>query len=169
MDRAWAYLERLTSFSHRGSATAGEAAAGQLTRDWLALMGYHVTIQPFATPRDTLYSGPAVVAGGFLFAALAGRWYPWIGLLLCALLLIPLVGEMLGSSRIDLDLLLPRYPSQNVVARSPAGSAAPQRRLVISAHVDTQRASYLFHPAFVPYLQAYFAFVYATLLCVPAA
>jgi hypothetical protein len=130
-------------------------------------MGYTVIMQPFAAPRDTLYLGPAAVAGGFLCAALAGRWHPWLGLLLCTLLLIPLAGEMLGSSRVDLDRLLPRYPSRNVVARAPAEAATAPRRLVISAHIDTQRASYLFHPAFVPYLRLYFDFVYATLLFVP--
>jgi acetylornithine deacetylase/succinyl-diaminopimelate desuccinylase-like protein len=170
MERAWEYLQRLVRFPHRGSGTQQEAAAATAITGWLTGMGYGVRSQPFRTPRDTLYLGPAAVAAGFLAAAWVGAGRPWAGLLLCLLLLLPLVGEMLGSSRVDLDLLLPRFPSQNVIARRPApGGEPPRRTLVISAHYDTQRASYLFHPVFAPHLQAYFYWVYATLLGVPGA
>jgi hypothetical protein len=158
-------LKRLTRHPHRGTATAEEAAAAGEIRQWLSDMGYACEIQAFATPRDTLYLGPSAVMAGFLVAAAVGRYRPWAGLLLALALLVPLAGEMLGSLRVDLDLLLPRYRSQNVVARS--GSAGGRRTLVVSGHYDTQRASLLFHPQVAPWIQPYFYLVYGSLLSVP--
>lgn len=166
METAWEYLQRLCRHPHRGSATEGEAAAARDLRRWLEEMGYSVELQPFRAPRDTLYLGPFTVMVGSLIAARLGESLPWAALLLCGVLLIPMVGEMLGS-RVDFDLLLPRYPSQNVVARLPRQGSARQT-VVVCAHYDTQRASYLFHPALAPYLQRYFYLVYASLLAIPA-
>lgn len=166
MDRAWHYLQGLCRHQHRGSATPQEAAAATEISQWLHAMGYQVETERFRAPRDTLYLGPALVAGAFVVAAVIGVAYPWAGLLLCTLFLIPLLGEMLGSTRIDFDLILPRYPSQNLVIRR-AAQGARARTLVISAHYDTQRASYLFHPAFSRWLQPFFYLVYAGLILVP--
>lgn len=166
MDRARDFLLRLCQHPHRGSATPQEARAATEMAGWLHSMGYKVQTECFRAPRDTLYLGPAVVSGAFVVAAALGVTYPWAGLLLCALFLVPLLGEMLGSSRIDFDLLLPRYPSQNLVVRRSAATGRT-RTLVISAHYDTQRASYLFHPAFKPWIQPFFYLVYASLISVP--
>lgn len=166
MSRAWHYLERLSRHAHRGSATAAEAAAAADLRRWLEELGYRVQEQPFRAPRDTLYLGPAAVMVAFLEAAVFGLWFPGLALLGAALFLGPMVGEMLGS-RLDFDRLLPLYASQNVVARRP-GAGDARQTLVISAHYDTQRASYLFHPRFAPWLQPYFNMVYASLMLIPA-
>jgi hypothetical protein len=161
LSSAWDYLQKLCDHPHRGSATAAEAAAAADLRQYLAAMGYPVTTQSFAAPRDTLYLGPSFVCVGFLTAAAIASFSPALGLLLCSLCLMPLVGEMLGGP-VDFDLLLPRYPSQNVWARlAPAGER--KQTIVLSAHYDTQRASWLFHPRFRPFLQGYFYLVYGTL------
>jgi len=162
MQRAWRYLERLSKHPHRGTATAGEAAAAAEMKVWLEALGYRVETQEFRTPRDTLYLGPAVVLGGFAIAALLGRTWPWLGLILCVGLLVPMVGELLGSSSVDFNRLLPTHKSRNLVARRHADGTA-RRRLVISAHYDTQRASLLFHPSVAPHLQRYFTTVYGLL------
>lgn len=167
MEMAWEYLQRLCRHPHRGSATAGEAAAAADLRRGLEQMGYGVQVQPFRSPRDTLYLGPCAVMAGFLAAARVGSAWPWAGLLLCLLLMAPMVGELLGS-RLDFDLILPRYPSQNLIARLPGSGGGARRTVVVSAHYDTQRASYLFHPSVAPYLREYFYLVYAGLLAVPA-
>ncbi|HYF91216.1 MAG TPA: M28 family peptidase [Symbiobacteriaceae bacterium] len=163
---AWEYLERITHHPHRGTATDGEAAAAVEIKDWLEDLGYRVETQEFRTPRDTLYLGPSVVLAGFAVAAWLGRQWPWVSLILCFLLLVPMVGELLGSSRFDFDLVLPTYRSRNLVARRPR-TGAVRRRIILSAHYDTQRASLLFHPKVAPHLQTYFTFVYALLALVP--
>lgn len=166
--RAWRYLEELCRLPHRASASEAEAAAADRIASWLSALGYAVEVQPFRAPRDTLYAGPVIVLGGLLAAAFWGLiWQPWIGLVGCALVISPLVGEMLGA-RCDMDLLLPLFPSRNVVAR-PQQIPDPHRpTVVISAHYDTQRASWLFHPAFARLLQGYFYVVYISLVLVPA-
>ncbi|HWI62631.1 MAG TPA: M28 family peptidase [Symbiobacteriaceae bacterium] len=164
--KSWRYLEGLSDLAHRGTGTAGEAAAAERIGTWLKKLGYAVEVQQFRTPRDTLYLGPSVVLAGFAAAAILGRRWPLLGVLLCVLLLIPMVGELLGSSRFDFDLVLPTYRSQNVVAR-PARTDGRKRRLIISAHYDTQRASMLFHPKVAPHLQLYFTTVYGLLALAP--
>lgn len=168
MGYAWEYLQRLAAFPHRGSATPEEASAAEAAREWFAGMGYQVEVQPFRTPKDTLYLGPAAVSLGLLVGALVGWKLPWLGLIICALALAPLVGEMLYIGGLDLDWLLPRYPSQNVIARKPAQPGAPGRRtVVISGHYDTQRATLLFHPKVVRWLQPYFYVVYGVVAALP--
>lgn len=163
---AWEYLVRLVRRQHRGTATESEGAAAAEMKGWLEALGYRVETQEFRTPRDTIYLGPSVVLAGFIAAALIGRTWPWAGLILCVLLLAPMVGELLGSNRLDFNLLLPTYRSRNLLARRPA-SGSVRRRLVISAHYDTQRASLLFHPRVAPHLQLYFTAVYGLLAAVP--
>ncbi len=178
---AWRYLRGLCELPHRGSATPHEAAAARQIQAWLTELGYQAELQPFRAPRDTLYLGPACVLGGIAVAlATAWRW-PLAGLTLAVLLVAPLLGELLGHPHLDLDRLLPRYPSCNVVAKRPAaagrpgslpaarpGDAPPPRTgerptVVIVAHYDTQRASYLFHPRVLPWTQAYFYMAYGGL------
>lgn len=81
-----------------------------------------------------------------------------------------LVGEASGSLGLDFDLVLPKVESRNVVARvsprpGPAGRRARRgaRTLVLMAHHDTQRASWLFAPWLLPRLPLLFGFVYLAL------
>jgi len=160
------YLVQLCQHKHRASASPAEGEAAKDLSTWLTGLGYRVSVNSFLAPRDTIYLGSAMILVGFVSAAgVAGAFSPAAGLLLCLILLVPLVGEMLGSSRFDFDLILPRYPSRNIVAR--LGSKDAAQRLVISAHYDTQRASLLFHPKFVTKLQGYFYLIYAGLLLIP--
>lgn len=162
MVRAWSYLERLSRYPHRGVGSQEEAAAAQEAAGWFRQLGYQVEVQPFRAPRDTLYLGPSAIMAGFLAAgALAVWWEPWAGLPLCLLLLLPLVGEMMGK-RFDLDLYLRRFPSQNVVARAPE-RGDERMTVVLTAHIDTQRATWLFHPRIAPYIQSYFNLAYGSL------
>ena len=68
MERAWSYLDKLSRYPHRGVGTKEEAAAAAEAAQWLKDLGYHVDIQPFQAPRDTLYLGPVVLMLAFLVA-----------------------------------------------------------------------------------------------------
>lgn len=162
MERAWHYLERLSRYPHRGVGTREEAAAAAEAADWMRTMGYQVEEQPFAAPRDTLYLGPATIMAGLLIAASVCLWWqPWIALVLSLLLLRPLVGEMAGKGP-DLDVYLRKVGSQNVIARSQE-RGDEVITLVISGHLDTQHATWLFHPRFAPYIPAYFNVAYGSI------
>ncbi len=165
MERAWGYLERLSRYPHRGVGTPEEAAAAGEAAGWLRDLGYEVEVQPFRAPRDTLYLGPVVIMVGLMAGGFVGTWVPWLGLALCLMILAPLVGEMMGG-RLDLDLLLRKVSSQNVVARS-APQGDERITLVISGHLDTQHATWLFHPRFVRYIQPYFNLVYGSIILIP--
>ncbi|MFZ5816318.1 MAG: M28 family metallopeptidase [Bacillota bacterium] len=168
MERAWSFLERVCRYPHRGVGTPEEGAAAREAAAWLEAMGYAVEIQPFRAPRDTLYLGPAVLMTGFLGAAGLGfLGLPWLGLGLTLLLLVPLVGEMRGRGP-DLDLYLPKVRSQNVIARAPE-RGDEQITLVISGHIDTQHATWLFHPRMVRHIPAYLNAAYGALALMPAA
>ncbi|OUN01261.1 MAG: hypothetical protein BAA04_08130 [Firmicutes bacterium ZCTH02-B6] len=161
---AWKYLEGLCRLGPRGSATEGERQAAQWIAARLEELGYEVEIQPFMAPRHTLYAGPAAVMAGVLAARWLAAWSEPFAAGVMILLLVPLVGEMLGS-RVNFDLILPKRPSQNVVARLPGtGTGKP---VVITAHYDTQRGSWLFAPGFRPWLRPFFVSVYAALALVP--
>ncbi|MFS8641245.1 MAG: M28 family peptidase [Symbiobacteriaceae bacterium] len=162
MSSAWTYLERLTRYPHRAVGSREEAAAAEEAAGWLREMGYSVEIQRFRAPRDTLYIGPAVIMAGYLVAgAVAAWWQPWVGLLLAVLLLIPLVGEMAGKGP-DLDVYTPKVTSQNVIARAPV-RGGERLTIVVSGHLDTQHATWLFHPRMAPHVQTYLNFAYASL------
>ncbi|MFS8665395.1 MAG: M28 family peptidase [Limnochordales bacterium] len=183
---AWHYLESLCRLGPRGSGTDGERRAAAWLSEQLAALGYAVEIQPFRCPRHTLYLGPAAVIAGVLMARALAGWSPPLGLALMILMLVPLVGEMLGA-RLNFDLLLPKGPSQNVVAQlkpgapvaAPPGGASPTApsaagegpsagtTVVIAAHYDTQRGTWLFAPAFRPWLRPFFVTVYAALALAP--
>ena len=122
----WDDLVALCRLPHRGTATAEEARAARWLAARLAEIGYEVDVQPFTAPRHTLYLGPGLI--GLALAALGmlgARWQGPAGALgllaaAAALALLPLVGELVlwpRGSRLSLALLVPRGPSQNVVAR----------------------------------------------------
>lgn len=158
---AWKYLEQLARIGPRGSGSEGERAAAEWLRQQLEQLGYEVEVQPFRSPRHTLYLGPAMVIAVVLVALVLSPHAPAPAALLAAAAFVPLVGELLGA-RVNFDLILPKSPSQNVIARPPAaGDAAPD--VVISAHYDTQWGSWLFAPAFRPYLRPFFLVAYCTL------
>lgn len=170
MLKAWQYLQALSTLPPRGSATMGERRAAAWLSDRLREMGYDVEKQTFRSPIYTLYLGPLCVIVGLLAATwFLGQW-PMVAALVGALLLVPLVGEMLGS-KVNMNYFpLPRRRSQNVVAHRHRneGQDGPEaggsrQQVVIVAHYDTQWGSWLFHPRFRPFLRPFFYVVYGGL------
>lgn len=145
--------------AHRGMGTANE----RLTAEWLVARlrgsGYQVAEQMFRTTRDNLYLLPVQLfacATAAVLLALAS--WPWLGALLLAYGIAMLLAETSGYA-IDLTLM-PRFPSQNVLTEL----ADPNGRTVfVTAHYDTQRGSFLFHPRFVDRLPLFFSALYASL------
>jgi hypothetical protein len=118
-------------------------------------------VEPLRTPLATLYDGATATATLLALACLIGKA---AGLLLAVLALVPLAGEVLGRSW-NLDLFPSRRGfSQNVVAL--AHDAAP--RLLLAAHLDSQRATALFHPRLRDHLKAVFSATNALLAAILA-
>ncbi|MDI3298294.1 MAG: M28 family peptidase [Bacillota bacterium] len=171
---AWEYLQGLMRFPHRGSASDQEALAARWIADRLRPLGYRVAEEPFVGSADTLHAGTsrlglALAAAGWLALAPRGRWPAVLALLLALAALALLLGEELGHGRINMSLVLRGRRSQNVVAVLPATGAADRAgplRLVVSAHYDTQKGSWLFHPRFRPWLPLWFGLAYAAMAAI---
>ena len=155
------YLHELAAVApHRGSATAQERKAAAWITERLRAMGYTVTEQSFQTTRDNLYLIPvqvfslAIAAGGL---SLAG--HKWRPAALLAYGLAVLLAEVSGYP-VDLSVM-PRFPSQNVYTEPQRAGAAA---IFVTAHYDTQRGSFLFHPRLLPHLAWFFRLCYAGLL-----
>lgn len=162
MSKAWSYLEQMTRYPHRGVGSKEEAACAEEAAGWFRKMGHKVEVQEFKAPRDTLYIGPAFIMFGYLLAAaIAWLGQPWFGLVLSVLLLIPLLGEMAGKD-LDLDVFVPKVTSRNVIARAREQGKV-KMTVVISGHLDTQHATWLFHPRFAPYIKTYLNVAYGSL------
>lgn len=166
---AWHYLEKLSALPQRGSASPAEATAARLITTELRQLGLSVVHQHFRSPCKTLYYGPPIVMAICIFAALGlGAEHPLLGLALIALSLIPLLGELLGWP-LNLDAVLPKHRSQNVVATVAAPEEPPENQVhvYVTAHFDTQFGSWLFAPFFRPYLQPFFTVSYIALALLP--
>ncbi|MDI3318108.1 MAG: M28 family peptidase [Bacillota bacterium] len=167
---AWGYLEGLMRFPHRGSASDQEARAAAWIAERLGALGYEVAVERFPGSADTLHAGTsrlglALAAAGWLALLPWGRWPALLALLLALAALALLLGEETGHPRWNMARVLPPAPSQNVVARRPGGAL----RLVVSAHYDTQKGSWLFHPRFRPWLPLWFGLAYLSMAGVLAA
>lgn len=162
------YLERLCSLPHRGSGTRYEhEAAGMINRELIGL-GYKTVMQEFKSPPGTLYvlslevGIPLIVLGLATLVTQAVSAYI-IELIGCLLLFVPLLIET-GGYGIETNIL-PKRKSYNVFTE-PEGNDKP--RVVIAAHYDTQKGSFLFAPGFVDHLQMFYNVNYIGLALIPA-
>ena len=136
-------------------------------------MGYRVQVQPFVAPTATLYQGPPLVGLVVAAAGAAALWLDaaWARILAAfvALMAVALLLEEARLARPAFDWILPRRPSQNVIAQMPEGGAAgdggsrPRPVVLVVAHYDTQRGSWLFAPWFRPVLPLFFKAAYGAM------
>lgn len=151
------FLRELCAFPHRGSATKEERKAASLIRGKLEEFGYKVIVQEFHATRDNFYLLPvqvlflAIVAGLLsLFSSLS-----WLSLLLLVYGLALLFMEVSGF---DIDLtVMPRFKSQNIYTLP---DKLPSKLVIVSAHYDTQRGSFIFHPSFIDRIPLLFGVSY---------
>lgn len=152
--------------------TEGAEEGARRIRALLEEEGLEVFEDTFRAPRHTLYDGPSLIALILLALAAAAYFGPPTfavpSAFFMALALIPLVGELLAEG-VNLDLFLPKTSARSIGA-AVAGKGAGE--VVLVAHMDTQWASFLFAPAFIPFTRLYFILAYIGffgLLCVSAA
>lgn len=168
----WGYLEAITRWPHRGSTTPFEREAASWLMQTLRGMGYAAEEQPVRAPAATLYAGPPLVALVVAISAAStlldvAAWARVVALVAAVVAVWILLVEA-NLSAPALDALLPLRASQNVIAtrpadprRAPASGRTPV--VVVVAHYDTQRGTWLFAPAFRPFLPAFFKAAYASL------
>jgi hypothetical protein len=152
--------------AHRGMGTANERVAAQWLAAKLRAAGYEVAEQPFRTTRDNLYLLPlqvfvcAIAAIGLALSDAPS----WLVVAILAYGIAMLLAEASGHA-VDLTPM-PRFASQNVLT-GPMRRA--DRTVFVTAHYDTQRGSFLFHPKFVDRLPLFFNVCYGSLFVAIAA
>ena len=161
--RALAHVKTITALSPgRGSATAAEARAADYVRCQLAGLGISDTrLQAFRGLRSIWLF--LAVAYGFALIGHAAFWMLRVPLGDRMALIVSILAFSFGGTLIvrkmsfrdyPLRSSLPHGPSQNVVAVIPA-RAETHCKVVLTAHLDSQRAVWLF--ASDPLLLFYFA------------
>src|SRR5262245_4867917 len=136
--RAYGWIKTLSESAERFAGTTLERGVAEKVGEWVRGLGGHdVGLEPVASaPRS-----------GFVLALHAGVTLLglWWGHFLGAVLTVVSLWSFRSHLRRQVQKLsrfLPQPESVNVVGRF--GAAAPRRRVVLSAHIDSAQAGFLF-------------------------
>jgi len=150
----------------RPATSAAESQAADYIREVYESRGLDADVQPFDSPRTyswayVLYHlltiGAAIASGWFLLPALV------LGLVSAVLLRLDL------DTRWGLSAIMPKRPSQNVIARHEPKVGRGERvaKVVLVAHYDSARASLAFSPGMVKSFSATFGLMKVCTYAVP--
>jgi hypothetical protein len=134
----------------RPATTDAEASAADYIEDVFAARGLDVQRQEFDAPRTD--SWPIVICSALTLAAiLLVRWKPLAGAALAVTAAV--LAWLERDARPGLSRVLPKGPSQNIIARHVPRARRGDRlkRVVIVAHYDTAKPSLLSGPGMVKY------------------
>jgi hypothetical protein len=161
------HVEHLSeTIGPRPATTDAEERAGRYIRDVFEARGLTAQVQEFNSPRT--YSWAFVIYHALtIAAAVASRWYSWYSLLLGVIVAVVFWLDL--DTRWGLSALMPKGPSQNIIARHVphAGRGERVAKVVIVAHYDSARASLAFSPGMVKNFAATFALMKACTFAVP--
>jgi hypothetical protein len=133
-------VQALVAFGHRGSATSHERRAAEYLAGELRASGIAPVIESFRGARS--FAARVLIHIGIAAIGLMLSWrMPAFGIALAAVALISFVVEQ-GRCIVLLSWPACRYRSQNVCGTVPAIHAA-RRRIILSAHYDTQRSGFI--------------------------
>lgn len=139
------HVRQLQALGHRGSATLREEAAADLIAAELEAIGLRP--EKICFPSHSSYGARLflhVLSASCAMAAVLVN--PYVA---TALSLITLASFLIETSTLTqlLSRLLPPENSRNVVARIDPSNGAPRARIVLCAHIDTQRSGMIWSPA----------------------
>ncbi|MEW6439419.1 MAG: M28 family peptidase [bacterium] len=164
MARAIEHIRYLVDIvGYRPPTSEGERWASRYIQGVFKKLGLDLQVEPFYSHRTFSYPYMIIfgvsILGGLLFGS-----HPVLGFLLSALAAAAFYLE--NTCRGHVSRMLPRDPSQNVVARIPAAGEA-RRRVVVCAHYDTSRTGASFHPRLVKGLRRAFLFTILSVMGMP--
>jgi hypothetical protein len=159
-------LELAEKIGPRPATTDAEAAAADYIQRTFEARGLEVERQEFDSPRTY---GWAYVAYHLLTigAAVLARWFPWPALLIAALSAVLMRFDL--NSRWGLTSLMPKGPSQNIIARYMPRVRRNERthKVIVVAHYDSARSSLAFSPGMVRNFSTTFGLMKALTVTVP--
>jgi hypothetical protein len=141
-------IELAERIGPRPATSDAEASTAEYITGVFGGRGLPVETQEFDTPRTYSWAY-AVYHLLTIVAAVASRWYPWLALVLAAVVAFVMWRDL--DTRWGLSSIMPKGPSQNVIARHVPKQRRGEamRRVVIVAHYDSAKASLAFSPGLV--------------------
>jgi hypothetical protein len=159
-------VELAETIGPRPATTDAEAAAADYIQGVFEARGLEVERQEFDSPRTYAWAFVAyhVLTIG---AAVLSRWFPWPAVVLAALSAVVMRMEL--DSRWGLSSIMPKGPSQNVIARYVPRVRRNERthRVIVVAHYDSARSSLAFSPGMVRNFSTTFGLMKALTYAVP--
>lgn len=131
----------------RPSTGEGERRAAAYIQEQMERLGYAVKTEEFRSVRSFGHVYILVYLISFLGFVAALFENAVLGLLLTGIGLVAFVGENTTALRLA-TALVPKGKSQNVVGRMTARDL-PRRRLILTAHYDSQKSGVMWHPKLV--------------------
>jgi hypothetical protein len=139
--RAGEWIRLLTSIPARFAGTASERTAAERVAEWAQQLGAReVSLAPVPAPPKA----GAVLALHLGLAAIGLYIGGFVGVLLTVLAAVSFHCEYRRHARVA-SRLLAGSQSVNVITRM--GTDKPARRVILTAHIDTTQAGWLFSPA----------------------
>lgn len=167
MGTLMSYVQHLSEIiGPRPATTDAEERAAHYIRDAFHRRGMDAELESFDSPRT--YSWAYVLYHlATIFAAVGSRWFPLAALVLAAVTAVLMWLDL--DTRFGLTSLMPKGPSQNVVARHVPRVGRGERiaKVVIVAHYDSARTSLAFSPGMVKSFSATFGLMKACTFLVP--
>lgn len=161
------HVEHLSeTIGPRPATTDAEERAARYVRDVFEARGLDVETQEFESPRT--YAWAYLIYHVLTIAAAVGSgWSKWPALAVS--LIVAVVFWLDLDTRRGLTSLMPKGPSQNVIARHVprAGRGERVTKVVVVAHYDSARASLAFSPAMSRHFAATFGLMKACTFVVP--
>lgn len=141
-------VELAETIGPRPASTDAEVSAADYIQGVFEARGLEVERQDFETPRT--YAWAYVIYHVLTIgAAVLSRWLPWPALLLAAFSAVLMRMDL--ETRWGLTSLMPKGPSQNIIARYVPRARRNERthRVIVVAHYDSARSSLAFSPGMV--------------------
>jgi hypothetical protein len=139
--RAFHWIRLLAELPGRFAGSASEREAADRIESWMRDLGVEDVQRQPVRSRPSAGGVLALHLGVAAFACLVGGGF---GAVLALLAAVSIRGELRRGVSL-LSRVLPCPESQNVVGR--AGARHPGQRVVLSAHIDSAQAGWLFTPA----------------------
>jgi hypothetical protein len=139
------HIEALCKWPHRGSTTEFERQAAEYLVGQMKAIGLDARLEQFSSHTSFSWTY-LIIYGGLFIGGYIGWNHPFLGILLCALMLVLFYGECTSKWKALADLL-PKRPSQNVLGIIPNRGAA--KKVVLVAHYDSSKSGLSFHPSTV--------------------
>lgn len=161
------HVEHLSNtIGPRPATTDAEERAAHYVRDVFESRGVETEMQTFDSPR-TYGWAHAIYHALSIVAAVLSLWSPLVGLLLGAAVAIVLWMDL--DTRWGLTALMPKGPSQNVIARHVPHAGRNERvpKVIVVAHYDSARASLAFSPGLVRNFTVLFALMKVSTFAIP--